>query len=141
MPRTPAILKEFRAFILRGNVIDLAVAVVIGAAFTAVVNALVTDIITPVIAAIFGKPSFDDLSFTINGAVFLYGSFLSALLTFVLVAAAVFFFVVKPINFMMARLRTGPDVESPTRGCPECLSQIPVGASRCAFCTTEVAPA
>ena len=141
MPRTPAILKEFRAFILRGNVIDLAVAVVIGAAFTAVVNALVKDLLTPIIAAIFGKPSFDDLTFTINGAEFFYGSFLTALLTFVLIAAAVFFFVVKPVNFLMARLRTGPDVESPTRGCPECLSQIPVGASRCAFCTSEVAPA
>ena len=141
MPPMPEILKEFRAFILRGNVIDLAVAVVIGAAFTAVVNALVKDLITPVIAAIFGKPSFDDLTFTINGAGFLYGSFLSALLTFVIVAAAVFFFVVKPVNYLMARLRTEPDVESPTRGCPECLSQIPVGAGRCAFCTSEVAPA
>ena len=140
MPPTPGILKEFRAFILRGNVVDLAVAVVIGAAFTAVVNALVRDIITPIVAAIFGKPDFSDLAFTINGSRFAYGDFINALITFVLVAAAVFFFVVKPINYLMARLRTEPDVDSPTRGCPECLSQIPEAATRCAFCTTEVAP-
>jgi large conductance mechanosensitive channel len=141
MPRTPGILKEFREFILRGNVVDLAVAVVIGTAFTAVVNALVKDLITPIIAALFGQPLFTGLAFTINGSRFSYGDFLNALLTFVLVAAAVFFFVVKPVNYLMARLRTEPDVESPTRGCPECLSQIPVGAGRCAFCTSEVAPA
>jgi large conductance mechanosensitive channel len=141
MPPMPEILKEFRAFILRGNVVDLAVAVVLGAAFTAVVNALVRDLITPIIAALFGEPDFGGLAFTINGAQFAYGDFLNALLTFVLVTAAVFFFVVKPVNYLMARLRTEPDVESPTRGCPECLSQIPVGASRCAFCTSEVAPA
>jgi large conductance mechanosensitive channel len=140
MLRTPAILKEFRAFILRGNVVDLAVAVVIGAAFTTVVNALVRDLITPIIAALFGQPNFERLAFTINGARFSYGDFLNALLTFVLVAAAVFFLVVKPINYLMARMRTEPDVDSHTRGCPECLSQIPVGASRCAFCTSEVAP-
>jgi large conductance mechanosensitive channel len=141
MPPMPGILKEFRAFILRGNVVDLAVAVVIGAAFTGVVNALVRDIITPVIAAIFGKADFGDLAFTINGSRFAYGDFLNAVITFVLIAAAVFFLVVKPINYLMARLRTEPDVESPTRGCPECLSQIPVAATRCAFCTTEVPPA
>jgi large conductance mechanosensitive channel len=141
MPSVPELFKEFRAFILRGNVVDLAVAFVLGAAFTAVVTALVRDLLTPVIAAIFGKPNFGDLSFTIHGSEFFYGDFLNALLTFVLIAAAVFFFVVKPVNFLMARLRTGPDVESPTRGCPECLSQIPVGASRCAFCTSEVAAA
>jgi large conductance mechanosensitive channel len=137
----PEILKEFRAFILRGNVVDLAVAVVIGAAFTAVVNALVRDLITPIIAAIFGEPDFSDLSFTINGSQFAYGDLINALITFVLVAAAVFFFVVKPVNYHTARMRTEPDVESPTRGCPECLSQIPVAARRCAFCTTEVPPA
>jgi large conductance mechanosensitive channel len=137
----PAIFKEFRAFVLRGNVVDLAVAVVIGAAFTAVVNALVRDLITPIIAAIFGKPDFAGLTFTINDSRFAYGDFLNAVLTFVLVAAAVFFLIVKPVNYLMARLRTEPDVESPTRGCPECLSQIPVAATRCAFCTTEVAPA
>jgi large conductance mechanosensitive channel len=141
MPPTPEILKEFRTFILRGNVVDLAVAVVIGAAFTAVVNALVRDLITPIIAAIFGKPDFSDLSFTINGSQFAYGDLINAIITFVLVAAAVFFLVVKPVNYLTARLRTEPDVESPTRGCPECLSQIPVAARRCAFCTTEVPPA
>ena len=132
------ILREFRAFILRGNLVDLAIAVVIGTAFTAVVNALVRDLITPLIAAIFGEPDFGALSFTINGSQFAYGDFLNALLTFVIVAAVVFFLVVKPVNLLMARLRTEPDVESPTRGCPECLSQIPVAARRCAFCTSEV---
>ena len=135
------LLEDFRKFVVRGNALDLAVAVVIGAAFTTVVNALVRDLITPIIAAIFGKPNFEHLAFTINGARFSYGDFLNALLTFVLVAAAVFFFVVKPINYLMARLRTEPDVESPTRGCPECLSQIPLAARRCAFCTSEVPPA
>ena len=135
------ILREFRAFILRGNLVDLAIAVVIGTAFTAVVNALVRDLITPLIAAIFGEPDFGALSFTINGSRFAYGDFLNALLTFVIVAAVVFFLVVKPVNLLMARLRTEPDVESPTRGCPECLSQIPVAARRCAFCTSEVPPA
>jgi large conductance mechanosensitive channel len=138
MPRMAEMLKEFRAFILRGNVVDLAVAVVIGAAFTGVINALVRDIITPMIAAVFGQPDFGDLAFTINGSRFAYGNFLNAVLSFVLIAIGVFFLVVKPVNYLMRRLRTEPDVESPTRGCPECMSQIPVGATRCAFCTTEV---
>jgi large conductance mechanosensitive channel len=133
-----SILKEFRSFVLRGNLVDLAVAVVIGTAFTAVVTALVRDLITPLIAAIFGKPMFGALDFTINGSRFAYGDFLNAALSFLIVAAVVFFLVVKPVNMLMARLRTEPDVESPTRGCPECLSQIPVDARRCAFCTSEV---
>jgi large conductance mechanosensitive channel len=140
MPSVPEILKEFRAFILRGNLVDLAVAIVIGTAFTAVVTALVRDLITPLIAAIFGEELFATASFTINGSLFAYGDFLNALITFVIVAAVVFFLVVKPVNLMMARLRTEPDVESHTRGCPECLSQIPVAARRCAFCTSEVPP-
>ena len=140
MPPMAEILKEFRAFILRGNLVDLAIAVVIGAAFTTVVNALVRDLITPLIAAIFGEPDFGTLSFTINGSQFAYGDFLNALLTFVIVAAVVFFLVVKPVNMLMARTRTEPDVDSHTRGCPECLSQIPVAAHRCAFCTSEVPP-
>ena len=140
MSRLPEIFKEFRAFILRGNLVDLAVAVVIGTAFTAVVTALVRDIFTPLIAAIFGERVFVTLSFTINGSEFAYGDFINALITFVIVAAVVFFLVVKPVNLLMARLRTEPDVESPTRGCPECLSQIPVAARRCAFCTSEVPP-
>jgi large conductance mechanosensitive channel len=141
MPPAPDMLKDFRAFILRGNLVDLAVAVVIGAAFTTVVNAMVRDLITPIIAAIFGEPNFDRLTFTINGSVFAYGHFLNAVLTFLIVAAVVFFFVIRPVNHLMARTRTEPDTEIVTRGCPECLSQIPVAATRCAFCTTEVAPA
>jgi large conductance mechanosensitive channel len=141
MSRMAETLKEFREFILRGNVVDLAVAVVIGAAFTAVVNALVRDLMTPIIAAIFGKPDFGDLAFTINDSRFAYGDFLNAVLTFVLIAAALFFFVVKPVNHLMARRRTEPDVESTTRDCPACLSAIPIAAHRCAFCTSEVAPA
>ena len=133
--------KEFRQFILRGSLVDLAVAVVIGTAFGAVIAALVADIITPLIAAIGGKPDFGALSFTINGSHFLYGAFLNALIAFVIVAAVLFFFVIKPVNHLMAKRKTEPDVESTTRECPECLSQIPIGARRCAFCTTEVAAA
>jgi large conductance mechanosensitive channel len=140
MPPMPEILREFRAFILRGNLVDLAVAVVIGTAFTAVVTALVRDFITPLISAIVGERGIAPLTFTINGSPFPYGDFLNALLSFVIVAAVVFFLVVKPVNMLMARMRTEPDVESPTRGCPECLSQIPVAARRCAFCTSEVPP-
>ena len=131
-------LKEFRAFILRGNLVDLAIAVVIGAAFTAVVNAFVKDLITPLIAAIFGKPDFSGLSFTINGSHFTYGDFFNAVLTFVIVAAVMFFFVVKPVNALLERRRTEPPVDEDVRQCPECLSEIPVRATRCAFCTTEV---
>ena len=131
-------LREFRAFILRGNLVDLAVAVVIGTAFTAVVNAIVKDLITPLIAAVGGKPNFGSLAFTINGSRFAYGDILNALVTFVLIAAVLFFLVIKPVNALMAALRTEPDIESPTRSCPECLSQIPRAASRCAFCTSEV---
>ncbi|MEA2316814.1 MAG: large conductance mechanosensitive channel [Solirubrobacteraceae bacterium] len=131
-------LREFRAFVLRGNLVDLAVAVVIGTSFAAVVNAVVKDLVTPLIAAIGGQPDFGDLAFTINGSRFAYGDFLNALLTFLLVAAVVFFLVVKPVNALMAALRTEPDVESETRPCPECLSQIPRAAGRCAFCTAQV---
>ena len=136
-----SIADEFKAFLLRGNLIDLAVAIVIGLAFTALINSLVADLLTPIIAAIFGEPSFDELTFTINGSVFAYGHFLNAVLTFLIVAAVVFFLVVRPVNYMMARMRTEPDIDTVTRGCPECLSQIPVAARRCAFCTTEVSPA
>jgi large conductance mechanosensitive channel len=132
-------LREFRAFILRGNLVDLAVAVVIGTAFTVVVNAFVKDIITPLIAAIGGKPNFGNLAFTINGSRFAYGDFFNAALTFLIVAAVMFFLVIKPVNVLMADLRTEPEVESPTHPCPECLSQIPRAAKRCAFCTSEVA--
>lgn len=133
------ILKEFKDFIAHGNLIDLAVAVVIGTAFAALVKALVEDIVTPIIAAIFGKPDFSDLVFTINGSAFKYGSFLNAVITFVSVAAAVFFLIVKPMNLLTTRISEGkePDV----RGCPECLSEIPAAATRCAHCTTQLAPA
>jgi large conductance mechanosensitive channel len=137
------VLKEFRDFVLRGNVVDLAVAVVIGAAFTQVVNALVTDIITPLIGAITGGGDqfFGDKSFTVNGSEFLYGHLVNQLLTFVIVAAVVFFVVVKPLNALMARLRPERPVDEPTRACPECLSDIPRAARRCAFCTAEVGAA
>jgi large conductance mechanosensitive channel len=131
-------MKEFRQFILRGNLVDLAVAVVIGTAFAAVIAAFVADIITPLIAAIFGKPDFSGLSFTINGSVFRYGSFFNALLTFVIVAAVLFFFVIKPVNALMNARRTEPEADRPTRDCPECLSRIPAAARRCAFCTAEL---
>jgi large conductance mechanosensitive channel len=133
-------LKEFRSFILRGNLVDLAVAVVIGAAFTGVVNALIKDIVTPIIAAIGGKPNFSALTFTINDSRFFYGDFINAVLAFALVAMVIFFLVLKPVNALTARMRTEPDVESDTRPCPECVSQIPLEATRCAFCTTEVPP-
>jgi large conductance mechanosensitive channel len=134
-------LKEFREFILRGNLVDLAIAVVIGTAFAAVVTALVADLVTPLIAAVGGEPSFEDLSFTINGSEFRYGHFINALLTFVIIAAVVFFLVVKPVNALMARMKTGEDVEEETHRCAECRSDIPVSATRCAFCTARVAPA
>jgi large conductance mechanosensitive channel len=133
-------LKEFRDFVLRGNVVDLAVAVVIGAAFGAVVASLVENLITPLIGAIAGEQDFSRLSFTINGSKFGYGEFLNALLSFLLIAAVVFFLIVKPLNELMERFRPQKPVAEPTRTCPECLSSIPVQARRCAFCTAEVAP-
>ena len=134
------LLKEFRAFILRGNLVDLAVAVVIGTAFTAVVTAFVKDIITPLIAAIGGKPNFSNLAFTINGSRFAYGDFINALISFLIIAAVVFFFVIKPVNALLARRRTEPPVDEEIRTCPECLSEIPVAARRCAFCTVQLTP-
>ena len=132
-------MKDFRQFLLRGSVVDLAVGIVIGAAFGAVVAALVKDLITPLVAAIAGKHDFGALAFTINDSRFAYGDFINAVLAFVLVAAAVFYLVVKPVNALMARRRTEPPVDETTRPCPECLSEIPIAARRCAFCTTEVA--
>jgi large conductance mechanosensitive channel len=129
-------LKEFKAFLFRGNVVDLAVAVVIGLAFGAVVTALVADIITPLIAAIFGSHDFSALKFTINNSTFLYGAFINAVIAFVLIAAAVFFLVVKPMNALQAR--RAKDEPATTRPCPECLSEIPKAARRCAYCTAEV---
>jgi len=131
-------LKEFKAFLFRGNIVDLAVAVVIGIAFGAVITALVADIITPLIAAIFGSHDFSALTFTINNSTFLYGAFINAVVAFVLVAAAIFFVVVKPMNALNARRAPA---EATTRPCPECLSEIPLAARRCAFCTAEVGAA
>jgi len=133
------VLKDFKAFVLRGNVVDLAIAVVIGAAFGTVVSALVKDLITPIIA-IPGKSDFGQLHFTIRHSQFNYGDFFNAVISFVSIAAAVFFFVVKPVNALMARRKTQPDVESDTRDCPECVSSIPKAARRCAFCTAQVSP-
>lgn len=130
----------FRAFLLRGNVVDLAVAVVIGGAFGAVVTALVKDLITPLVAAIFGKPDFSALRFTLNGSAFLYGDFLNAVIGFVLVAAAIYFFVVAPMNAIVARIAPPPPANVPAiAACPECLSEIPSLARRCKFCTAIVA--
>ena len=131
-------IKGFRDLILRGNVVDLAVAVVIGAAFGAVITAFVEDIITPLIAAIFGQPDFSSLTFTINGSRFLYGSFINAVVSFLLIALAVYFVVVVPMNKLAERRARGKAPEDPTtKQCPECLSEIPAGARRCAFCASE----
>ena len=136
-------LSDFKKFVLRGNVVDLAVAVVVGVAFTAMITAFVGDLITPLIAAIFGKPNFSNLSFTLHQSTFKYGSFLNALLSFVIIATVVFFSVVVPLNALMKRLNLLPTEEPKpeTRECPECLSEIPVAAHKCAYCTSEVAAA
>ncbi|HLY93427.1 MAG TPA: large conductance mechanosensitive channel protein MscL [Gaiellaceae bacterium] len=131
-------MKDFKAFLLRGNLVDMAVGVVIGVALAAVITALVTDLITPLIAAIGGNRDFSSLSFTVHKSHFLYGAFVNALLAFVVIAAVVFFFVIKPVNALMVRRRTEPPVDETTQKCPECLSEIPVGARRCAFCTATL---
>jgi large conductance mechanosensitive channel len=128
-------LKEFKAFVLRGNVVDLAVGVVIGAAFGTLIAAFVETMLTPLIS-IPGTADFRDLTFTISGSEFRYGEFMNAFIAFLLVAAALFFFVVKPVNALMANRRTETDVASKTKQCTECLSNIPTGAKRCAFCTS-----
>ena len=133
-------LKGFKAFMLRGNVIDLAVAVIIGGAFGAVVTALVKDLLTPLIAAVAGKPDFSGIVVTVNGSPLLVGDFLNAVLSFVLIAAAVYFFFVAPINALVARVRRGEVAPDPTtRKCSECLSEVPIAARRCAFCTSQLA--
>jgi large conductance mechanosensitive channel len=134
-------VKDFREFLLRGNLVDTAIGIVIGLAFAAVVTAFVADLVTPLIAAIFGKPDFSSLTFTINGSHFLYGAFINAVLSFVAIAAAVYFFVVKPVNSLRERRSAELPLDVPTHPCPECLSDIPVAAHRCAFCTAEVAAA
>lgn len=135
-------LKGFKQFMFRGNVLDLAVAVVMGAAFGAVITALVKDLLTPLIAAIVGKPDFSAFSAELHGSKFLYGDFINALISFLLIGAAVYFFVIVPMNALMARMRRGEVPPDPTtKKCPECLSEIPIAARRCAFCTTPVAAA
>lgn len=130
-------LKDFKAFILRGNVVDLAVGIVIGAAFGTVVQALVKDFITPLIS-IPGKADFPSLTFAINGSVFRYGDFINALISFILIAAAVFFIIVRPVNALMARSKTEPPPDPTVRNCPHCLSSIPAAATKCAYCTADV---
>ena len=132
-------MRGFKAFLLRGNVVDLAVAVVIGVAFSAVITAFVKDLVTPLIAAIGGKPDFSTLAFTINNSKFLYGDFLNALIAFVIVAAVIYFFVVAPYTALMARARKEPPADPTTKKCPDCLSEIPIDAKRCAFCGEVVA--
>ena len=129
-------MRGFRAFLLRGNVVDLAIAVVIGVAFGAVITAFVKDLITPLIAAIGGKPDFAGLYFTINKSRFLYGDFLDVLIAFVIIAAVIYFFVVMPYTAMVARSHKAPPADPTTKKCPECLSEIPIDAKRCAFCTS-----
>lgn len=133
-------LKDFKAFILRGNVIDLAVGVAIGAAFTAVIASFTENLLTPLLAIPGDAASFADLEFTIGGSRFGYGAFIDSIVSFVIIAAVLFFFVVRPVNHLMARRKTEPEVEATTRDCPECLSSIPVAATRCAFCTAQVTP-
>ena len=131
-------MKGFRDFVTRGNMIELAIAVVIGTAFTAVVTAVVADLITPLIAAIGGKPNFSGLYFTVNHSKFAYGAFFNALLTFLIVAAVVYYLIVAPMAKITVRF--AKKVEATTRDCPECLSSIPIAATRCMYCTTVVTP-
>jgi len=130
-------LKGFRDFILRGNVVDLAVAVIIGGAFGAIVNSLVKDLITPLIAAIVGKPDFSALVLHVHGGAITYGNFLNAAISFLLIGSAVYFFMVLPMQYVMRRI-TAPAAVT-TKPCPECLSDIPLSATRCKFCTQPVA--
>jgi len=131
-----SLFTDFKKFLFRGNVVDLAVAVVVGTAFAAVVKALVADILTPIIGLIIGKPSFENLSFTVNSSHFLYGDFINNLIWFLCVAAVVFFAVVKPVQFLMdRRAKEDPSVKP----CPECTSDIPIGARRCPMCTAQIA--
>lgn len=133
-------LKDFKKFILRGNMIELAVAVVIGAAFGAIVTALVKDIITPLLAAIGGQPDFSGLYFTINDSKFMYGDFINALISFLIIAAVVFFLVIQPVNHLVTLSNRNKTSDDPsTKKCPECLSEVPIKATRCAFCTSKIA--
>ena len=131
-------MQGFKQFLMRGNVVDMAVSVVVGVAFGAVVAALVKDLITPLVAAIVGKPDFSAITFQINGSKFPIGDFINAVVSFVLVATAIYFFVVLPINALTARMHREPPPDPTTKRCTECLSEIPIGAKRCAFCTSAL---
>jgi large conductance mechanosensitive channel len=133
-------LKDFKAFILRGNVVDLAIGIVIGSAFTAMVTAFVANLLTPLIS-IPGKTNFSDLVASVGGAKFHYGIFINAVISFLLVATVIFFLVVRPLNMLMARRRAGQEPEPGTRECPECCSEISAAARRCPYCTSDVSPA
>lgn len=133
-------MKGFKQFLLRGNVLELAVAVVMGGAFGAVVTALVKDLVTPLIAAVAGSPDFSNIAVTVNGSKLLIGDFLNAVIAFLLIAAAVYFLIVLPVNRMLARLNRGEAPPDPTtKKCPECLSEVAIAARRCAFCTSPIA--
>jgi large conductance mechanosensitive channel len=127
-------MRGFKTFLLRGNVVDLAVGIVIGIAFGAVITAFVKDLVTPLIAALIGKPDFSALTFTINNSRFLYGDFINAIVAFIVIAAVIYFFVVVPMNALIERSRKEPPADPTTKNCTECLSEIPIGARRCAFC-------
>ena len=129
-------MKGFKAFLLRGNVVELAVAVVIAVAFGAVITAFVKDLVTPLVAALFGKPDFSNLTFTINHSKFLYGDFINAGLAFVIIGAVIYFFVVVPYTALVACARKEPPADPTTKKCTECLSEIPIDARRCAFCSS-----
>ena len=131
-------LKGFKEFVLRGNVVDLAVGVVMGAAFGTVVTSIVKDLLTPLIAAIVGKPDFSAIAVEVHGSKLMLGNFLNAVISFLLIAAAVYFFVVLPMNAIIKRARREPPVDPTTKKCPECLSEIPIDARRCAFCASAL---
>jgi len=128
----------FKQFLLRGNVVDLAVGVVVGAAFGGVVTAFTKDLLTPLIAAVAGKPDFSAIQFTVNGSRFLVGDFVNAVVSFLIVATAVYYFVVLPVNALVSRARREPPADPTTKKCPECMSEIAIGAKRCAFCTSPL---
>jgi large conductance mechanosensitive channel len=132
-------LKGFKQFVLRGNVVDLAVGVVVGASFSNIVNALVKDLLTPLVGAIVKTPDFSGLFFAIRGSKFMYGDFLNALISFLLIALAVYFFVIVPINLLVSRSKKEAPADPASKKCPECLSEIPVQAKRCAHCTSVLA--
>lgn len=128
----------FKQFLLRGNVVDLAVGVVVGAAFGGVVTAFTKDLLTPLIAAVAGKPDFSAIQFTVNKSKFLVGDFVNAVVSFVIIAAAVYYLVVLPVNALVSRARREPPADPTTKKCPECMSEIAIGAKRCAFCTSPL---